>query len=293
MKLVPVLAALLAAPAIAIAQPAAPAPPGPPASPREAFLEQRVLEELAADGIVLARLGVALALTPDGDALVVALVDPATGQARASTRLPQVPADRDAAVATVTQVAATLATQFAAAAPPAGPAASLAPPVEPPAPARDALRIPRRLVALEGGMTSSDFWSAGVAAYPIPAIAIEGWIGPTALWATRGFAVAYTHPVHRWRQRSTTLRGGVAGVAELRVGGGLGLKTFSSCVFFCVDGDAVDAFARVEAIKFFTPHVGGQMVLDAGVSRIDPDDEGAAAELYPFVGFRVGLVFGR
>ena len=158
MKLVPVLAALLAAPAIAIAQPAAPAPPGPPASPREAFLEQRVLEELAADGLVLARLGVALALTPDGDAL----------------------------------------------------------------------GIPRRLVALEGGMTSSDFWSAGVAAYPIPAIAIEGWIGPTALWATRGFAVAYTHPVHRWRQRSTTLRGGVAGVAELRVGGGLGLKTFSA-----------------------------------------------------------------
>ena len=39
--------------------------------------------------------------------------------------------------------------------------------------------------------------------------------------------------------------------------------------------------------------VRGQMVLDAGVSRIDPDDEGAAAELYPFVGFRVGLVFGR
>ena len=75
MKLVPVLAALLAAPAIAIAQPAAPAPPGPPASPREAFLEQRVLEELAADGLVLARLGVALALTPDGDALVVALVE--------------------------------------------------------------------------------------------------------------------------------------------------------------------------------------------------------------------------
>ena len=73
MKLVPVLAALLAAPAIAIAQPAAPAPPGPPASPREAFLEQRVLEELAADGIVLARLGVALALTPDGDALVEAI----------------------------------------------------------------------------------------------------------------------------------------------------------------------------------------------------------------------------
>ncbi|MBL8619680.1 MAG: hypothetical protein JNK64_00220 [Myxococcales bacterium] len=290
MKLVHVLAALLAAPAIATAQPAAPAPPAAPASPREAFLEQRVIEELAADGIVLARLDVVLALTPDGDALVIALVDPATGQARASTRLPQVPTDRDAAVATVTQVAATLATQVAAAAPPAGPAD--VPPADPPAPPATALRIPRRLVALEGGMTSSDFLSAGVAAYPIPAIAIEGWIGPTELWGTRGFAVAYTHPVLRWRQRSTTLLGGVAGVAELRVGGGLGLKTFASCVFFCVDGDAVDAFARVEATKFVTPHVGGQMVLDAGVSRIDPDDEGAAAELYPFVGFRVGLVFG-
>ena len=141
-------------------------------------------------------------------------------------------------------------------------------------------------------MTSSDFLSVGAALYPVPEVAVEGWLGPTALWGTAGIAVAYTHPVVSWRQRSRSLLGGVAGVAQLRVGAGLGLKTFSSCVFFCVDGDAVDAFVRVEAIKFFAAHVGGQMVVDAGVSRIDPDDAAAEAELYPFLGLRLGLVFG-
>ena len=134
MKLAHVLAGLVAASSIASAQPTPPpAPGGAATSPREAFLTQRVIDELAADGIVLARRDVALALAPEGDALVVELRDRATGRVRASTRLAQVPSDREAAVATVTQVVATLTAQLDAGPPPHGPARA-APPVDAHAP---------------------------------------------------------------------------------------------------------------------------------------------------------------
>ncbi|MBK9037259.1 MAG: hypothetical protein IPL61_39455 [Myxococcales bacterium] len=279
--LVSCLACLVGAWSLAAAQPAPPAA----AESREAFLEQRVTDELAADGILLARLGVTLDLTAVGDALQITLIDQATGQPAASSRLAPVPADREAAVATLTPVVANLAARVTATRPPvtAPPATAAAAP--------GPVRRARRVAALEGGMTSSDFFAVGAAVYPIPGLAIEGWMGPTELWGTVGGAVAYTHGVADWTQRSSSLWRGVAGVGQLRVGGGVGVKTFSSCVFFCVDGDAVDAFVRVEAIKFFSPHVGGQMVLDAGGSVIDADDGGGAA-LYPFVGFRIGLVLG-
>jgi hypothetical protein len=86
----------------------------------EAFLEQRVAEELAADGTILSRLGVALDVDAVGDRLVVSLVDLQTRRAVASTKLDRVPADREAAVASVTQVAANLAAQLR----PGAPAAS-------------------------------------------------------------------------------------------------------------------------------------------------------------------------
>jgi hypothetical protein len=87
--------------------------------PIDVFLEQRVAEELAADGTILSRLGVALDVEAVGDKLIVSLVDPATRRAVASTKVDTVPADREAAVAAVTQVAANLAAQLGRTAQPA------------------------------------------------------------------------------------------------------------------------------------------------------------------------------
>jgi hypothetical protein len=78
----------------------------------DVFLEQRVAEELAADGTILSRLGVALDVELVGDKLLVSLVDPATRRAVASTKVDTVPSDREAAVAQITQVASNLAAQL-------------------------------------------------------------------------------------------------------------------------------------------------------------------------------------
>jgi hypothetical protein len=84
----------------------------------EAFLQQRVVEELAADGIILSRLGVSLQIEAVGDKLVLSLIDQTTGRASASTKLDQVPPDREAAVASVTQIVANLTAQLNAPRPP-------------------------------------------------------------------------------------------------------------------------------------------------------------------------------
>jgi hypothetical protein len=78
----------------------------------DVFLEQRVAEELAADGTILSRMGVALDVELVGDKTLVSLVDPATRRAIASTKLDTLPADREAAVATVMQVVANLTSQL-------------------------------------------------------------------------------------------------------------------------------------------------------------------------------------
>jgi hypothetical protein len=77
----------------------------------DVFLEQRVAEELAADGMPLSRLAVALDVEIVGDKAIVSLVDPGTRRVVASTKLDRLPVDRDAAIASLTQVAANLATQ--------------------------------------------------------------------------------------------------------------------------------------------------------------------------------------
>lgn len=78
----------------------------------DAFLEQRVVEELASDGLALSRLGVSLDVELVGDKLLVSLVDPATQRVVASTKVDTIPVDREAAVAQVTQVVGDLATQL-------------------------------------------------------------------------------------------------------------------------------------------------------------------------------------
>lgn len=99
------------------------------AGARDAFVELRASEELAADGIVLARLGVALDVETAGTRMLITLVDVDTRAARAATKLEPVPDDPEATVASVVQIVATLTTQLvrpdlpAPAPPPARPVA--------------------------------------------------------------------------------------------------------------------------------------------------------------------------
>lgn len=74
-------------------------------------LAKRVPDELAAEGHVLSRMNLTLQLEQAGDKLVVSLVDLTTGRVAASTVIDQLPPDREAQVASVTQVAGDLVHQ--------------------------------------------------------------------------------------------------------------------------------------------------------------------------------------
>ncbi len=91
------------------------APPAASAQPTgiETFLEQRVVEELAADGIVLSRLKLVLDIEMLDTRALVSLIDPDTGRAVASTKVDAMPAGRETAVATLGPVVANLVAQFA------------------------------------------------------------------------------------------------------------------------------------------------------------------------------------
>jgi hypothetical protein len=79
--------------------------------PTDTFLEQRVVEALAADGVVLSRLGVTLDVEQIGGKVLVSLVDQTTGRVAASTKVDALPPDPEAAVASLTQVASNLVSQ--------------------------------------------------------------------------------------------------------------------------------------------------------------------------------------
>lgn len=96
---------------IALAQPAAAQAPSATDLSIAAFLEKRVPEELASEGVVLSRANLTLKVEMLGDKLLLSLVDLSTGRVAASTKVDQIPPDRDAAVASVTHVAAALASQ--------------------------------------------------------------------------------------------------------------------------------------------------------------------------------------
>lgn len=110
-----------------------------------AVLEQRVPDELASEGVILASHGLRLQLKQVGDKWLVSLVEVSTGRPITSTRVDQLPADRDAAVAVMTEVVANLVAHeleagapIPAAVPPSSPPVALPPPapapVLPPAP---------------------------------------------------------------------------------------------------------------------------------------------------------------
>jgi hypothetical protein len=114
---------------IVLAAPAAAQQPSATDLSIAAFLEKRVPEELASEGVVLSRHNLTLKVEMLGDKLLLSLVDLSTGRAVASTKVDQIPPDRDAAVASVTHVAADLAGQIVrrGASPPA---AATPPPVD-------------------------------------------------------------------------------------------------------------------------------------------------------------------
>jgi len=87
----------------------APAPVEPVNAP---FLERRVPDELAAEGVVLSRRNLGLQVEQVADKWLVSLLDLTTGRVAASTRVDALPGDREAAVAAMTHVAAELAAQI-------------------------------------------------------------------------------------------------------------------------------------------------------------------------------------
>ena len=91
------------------------------AAPIATFLEKRVPDELAVEGVMLSRRDLSLKIEQVGEQFVISLVDLSTGQIAASTKLDSLPPDREAAVAAVTHVVAELSRQVGpqAAAPPA------------------------------------------------------------------------------------------------------------------------------------------------------------------------------
>lgn len=97
---------------IALARSAAAQAPGQVEPASAPFLEKRVPEELAAEGVVLSRRHLALQVEALADRWLVSLVDLTTGRVAASTKVDQLPADREAAVAAMTHVVAELAAQI-------------------------------------------------------------------------------------------------------------------------------------------------------------------------------------
>jgi hypothetical protein len=109
------LCGVLAAAGTAHAQAPAPAPAQEP--PIATFLEKRVPDELAVEGVMLSRRNLSLKIEPVGDQVVVSLVDLTTGRIAATTKLDTLPPDREAAVAAVTHVVADLSRQIGPQAP--------------------------------------------------------------------------------------------------------------------------------------------------------------------------------
>jgi hypothetical protein len=109
------------------------------------FLERRVPEELAVEGVVLSRRNLALQVEQLADKWLVSLVDLTTGRVAASTKVDTLPADREAAVAAMTHVVSDLAAQIVGRSEPPPPAA--APPPPPPVVIDDRAERERREIA--------------------------------------------------------------------------------------------------------------------------------------------------
>jgi hypothetical protein len=119
----------------ALSSAAAAQAPQPPEPVTAALLEQRVADELASEGVVLSSHGLHLQVKQVGSKWLVSLVEISTGRPTTSTRVDQLPADRDAAVAVMTDVVANLVAHALDAGPPVPDAPPSPPPATPPPPA--------------------------------------------------------------------------------------------------------------------------------------------------------------
>jgi len=96
---------------LALASTAAAQAPGQAEPMSAQFLEQRVNDELESEGVVLSNHNLGLKVEQLADKWLVALVELTTGRVADSTRIDQLPADREAAVAVITNVVETLEAQ--------------------------------------------------------------------------------------------------------------------------------------------------------------------------------------
>lgn len=110
-----------------LARVAAAQPPAPAEPVTAAWLERRVPEQLATDGIALSSRGLALQLEPADTGWLVSLVDVTTGRVAASSEVGALPADREAAASAMARAVAELATQIAGRAEPHPPPPPAAP----------------------------------------------------------------------------------------------------------------------------------------------------------------------
>jgi hypothetical protein len=90
-----------------------PLPPPDAAGSELQFLEARVPEELVIDGIVLAQHDLQIMIRQDARSLVISLIAIPSGRVVATTTIDAPPVDREASLAVVTQVTATLYSQYA------------------------------------------------------------------------------------------------------------------------------------------------------------------------------------
>jgi hypothetical protein len=138
----------------------------PRAYAQQTFLERRVDDELAADGVQLSQLDVRIDVELVADKALVSLVDITTGRVRASTKLDDVPRQHEAAVASIVLVASSLVTEL-------GP---LPRAVEPPssAPLLDVPPDPAAGYHRHRRLARAAFWTSGLAALATLGVAVLG-----------------------------------------------------------------------------------------------------------------------
>ena len=162
-----IFASTLVIPGAAIAQPAT-------AAPLDQFLESRVPDELAVEGIILGQRELVIKVEQIGDKLLISLIATPTGRVVASSKVDDPPADREASLAIVTQVTATLYTQYTML-----PAAPPGAQVDQPTPVTPVPASPRTGLTLEFGM---GFARPGAATGSSPELGIGlgvgAWIFP-------------------------------------------------------------------------------------------------------------------
>jgi hypothetical protein len=154
------------------------------ARPLVQFLEARVPDELVIDGIVLAQHDLRITIEQVGDTLVVSLIALPAGRVVASTKIDAPPAEREASLAVVTQVTATLYGQYAGTFGPA-PDVYASPRIAPPT------RVPRSGLTFDLEFGAARPGGISVSGLELGlGIGVGAWIFPGKLALTGRFAMS-------------------------------------------------------------------------------------------------------